>query len=176
MSNKGQYQPPPKYMTDFSKALASEVKILLAEVGKLRDERRQLQYEIADLMATRSKYGSGGEYAGNWAPHREATPPPQSPPPPPPLAIEDVEPARPAWRTVTKKPEGRRSKQKAIAAPPPPPPPVPEPPAPANLPAWAQWRPNPLLSPQPQLASPSGQSPAMMPPRSGLFGPPSPPP
>lgn len=34
---------PPKYLNDFSKALASEVRILLAEVGKLRDERRQLQ-------------------------------------------------------------------------------------------------------------------------------------
>ncbi len=32
-----------RYLNDFSKALASEVRILLAEVGKLRDERRQLQ-------------------------------------------------------------------------------------------------------------------------------------
>ena len=32
-----------RYINDFSKALASEVRILLAEVGKLRDERRQLQ-------------------------------------------------------------------------------------------------------------------------------------
>ena len=32
-----------RYINDFSKALASEVRILLQEVGKLRDERRQLQ-------------------------------------------------------------------------------------------------------------------------------------
>lgn len=32
-----------RYINDFSKALASEVRILLAEVGKLRDERRALQ-------------------------------------------------------------------------------------------------------------------------------------
>jgi hypothetical protein len=32
-----------RYLHDFSKALASEVRILLAEVGKLRDERRALQ-------------------------------------------------------------------------------------------------------------------------------------
>ena len=32
-----------RYLNDFSKALASEVRILLAEVGKLRDERRALQ-------------------------------------------------------------------------------------------------------------------------------------
>jgi hypothetical protein len=30
-------------MMDFTKGIASEVRILLAEIGKLRDERRQLQ-------------------------------------------------------------------------------------------------------------------------------------
>ena len=93
-----------RYLNDFSKALASEVRILLAEVGKLRDERRQLQLcvsfcylihrfsftpfrlpriclhtpdttktnemnsEIAELMAVKSKHGAGGEYSPNWAP------------------------------------------------------------------------------------------------------------
>lgn len=32
-----------RHIYDFSKALAGEVRILLAEVGQLRDERRQLQ-------------------------------------------------------------------------------------------------------------------------------------
>jgi hypothetical protein len=32
-----------RYIHDFSKALAGEVKILLAEVGKLRDEKRSLE-------------------------------------------------------------------------------------------------------------------------------------
>jgi hypothetical protein len=32
-----------RYINDFSKALAGEVRILLAEVGQLRDERRALQ-------------------------------------------------------------------------------------------------------------------------------------
>jgi hypothetical protein len=36
-----------------SKALAQEVKILLQEVGKLRDERRQLQFEVAELLAVK---------------------------------------------------------------------------------------------------------------------------
>ncbi|KAJ7327854.1 hypothetical protein DFH08DRAFT_884113 [Mycena albidolilacea] len=41
MTSAGKSQPGgPKYINDFSKALAGEVKILLAEVGKLRDERR----------------------------------------------------------------------------------------------------------------------------------------
>jgi len=35
-----------RYLNDFSKALASEVRILLTEVGKLRDERRQLQLYV----------------------------------------------------------------------------------------------------------------------------------
>jgi hypothetical protein len=30
-------------MMDFTKGIATEVRILLAEIGKLRDERRQLQ-------------------------------------------------------------------------------------------------------------------------------------
>ena len=32
-----------RYLNDFSKALANEVRILLQEVGQLRDERRALQ-------------------------------------------------------------------------------------------------------------------------------------
>jgi hypothetical protein len=36
-----------------SKALAQEVRILLQEVGKLRDERRQLQFEVAELLAVK---------------------------------------------------------------------------------------------------------------------------
>jgi hypothetical protein len=35
-----------RYLNDFSKALASEVRILLQEVGKLRDERRALQQYV----------------------------------------------------------------------------------------------------------------------------------
>lgn len=36
-----------------SKALAAEVRILLQEVGKLRDEKRALQYEVAELLAAK---------------------------------------------------------------------------------------------------------------------------
>ncbi|KZV95823.1 hypothetical protein EXIGLDRAFT_765900 [Exidia glandulosa HHB12029] len=65
MSSKSPYKgAPPKYLNDFSKALASEVRILLQEVGKLRDERRQLQQEIAELMSVKAKHSGGGEFAG----------------------------------------------------------------------------------------------------------------
>jgi hypothetical protein len=74
-------------LNDFSKALASEVRILLQEVGKLRDERRALQQyvstsplppttnpltttrsEIAELMAVKAKHSAGGEYSPDWRP------------------------------------------------------------------------------------------------------------
>ncbi len=74
-------------------------------------------------------------------------PPALAPPPPPPEeeppALDG--PARPAWRTVVKRPEpGPRRKGKAAApaaapTPPPPPPPALEAPRP-DLPSWAQWR------------------------------------
>ncbi|EKM57171.1 uncharacterized protein PHACADRAFT_172848 [Phanerochaete carnosa HHB-10118-sp] len=172
---KGNYGAPPKYINDFSKALAGEVRILLQEVGKLRDERRQLQHEISELMAVRAKYSSGGEYTPDWHPgHREATPPPALPPPPPPDPAEPAGPAPPAWRTVHKR-VPRQKKPKALPAPAAaPPPPAIEAPPPSNLPSWAQWRPNPMYAPQPQMAAPPMASPA--PPRAGLFGSPSPPP
>ncbi|KIK98999.1 hypothetical protein PAXRUDRAFT_823222 [Paxillus rubicundulus Ve08.2h10] len=164
---------PPKYLNDFSKALASEVRILLAEVGKLRDERRQLQFEIAELMAVKSKHGAGGEYSPDWRPQ------PQEPPPPPPAItpplIDDGPPvqARPAWKVVHKSTRRERA-PKSLPAPAP----VPaiEPPKP-DLPAWAQWRPNPGVVPPPAVA-PGPVSPRPMTPaaRPGLFGPPTPPP
>ncbi|KAJ7454150.1 hypothetical protein FB451DRAFT_1354221 [Mycena latifolia] len=162
----------PKYINDFSKALAGEVKILLAEVGKLRDEKRALQFEIAELMSIKAKHSADGVYAPGWRP-----PPPEEAPPPP----EPAPPPGPApggWRTVHPPHVPRRRQQLALrAAPTPPPaPPAPGPAMPApNLPAWAQWRPNPLLAP----GAPAGPSPAVVPappPRSGLFGPKTPPP
>ncbi|KAI0078076.1 hypothetical protein K474DRAFT_1660925 [Panus rudis PR-1116 ss-1] len=134
MSNKynNSSGTPPKYIADFSKAMAIEVRMLLNEVGKLREERRQLQAEIAELMAVKAKHG--GEFAQGWL--QKIEPAPEAPPPPEPPMIEDTPPARPGWRTVYKKPEPRRAHKKALPAPAP----EPEPPAPQNVPAWAQWR------------------------------------
>ncbi|KAJ7926703.1 hypothetical protein B0H13DRAFT_2313201 [Mycena leptocephala] len=76
--------PTPKYIHDFSKALAGEVKILLAEVGKLRDEKRSLEYEVAELMSIKARHSASladGGYAfypgHGWRPQIEG-PPPQS--------------------------------------------------------------------------------------------------
>lgn len=179
----------PKYLNDFSKALASEVRILLQEVGKLRDERRALQHEIAELMAVKAKHSAGGEYSPDWRPKylpEELMPPAGPPPgppgppaPPPPGDGDEVPdaPARPGWRTVVKRPEPRarrKGKAAAAAATPPPPPPAIEAPRP-ELPSWAQWRPNPNLQPAVRGPTPS-QTVVQPPPRQGLFGPSTPPP
>ncbi|KAJ7662333.1 hypothetical protein B0H17DRAFT_1093681 [Mycena rosella] len=166
----GRSQPGgPKYINDFSKALAGEMKILLAEVGKLRDEKRALQFEIAELMSIKAKHSADGVYAPGWAPPPSTVAAPPEPAPPP-------GPAPGGWRTVHAPHAPRRRQQLALRAAPAPPPPAPAPaPVPSpNLPAWAQWRPNPLLAP----GAPAGPSMAIVhpPPRSGLFGPKTPPP
>ncbi|EGN93504.1 hypothetical protein SERLA73DRAFT_78792 [Serpula lacrymans var. lacrymans S7.3] len=169
---------PPKYLNDFSKALASEVRILLSEVGKLRDERRQLQYEIAELMAVKSKHGAGGEYSPEW-PRKPEEPPPPPPASPPPPDDGPPAPARPAWRVVHKRNERRERAAKALPAPAPPPP-APEPTR-SDGPAWAQWRhpssllifaalANPMLAPAPVPAPPASPMPPTPAARVGLFG------
>ncbi|KAF7348285.1 hypothetical protein MSAN_01782200 [Mycena sanguinolenta] len=167
--SKGGHNAVPKYINDFSKALAGEVRILLAEVGQLRDERRALQYEIAELMSVKSKHGAGGEYMPEWRPKPEEEPP--APPEPPAPAG-----SRPGWRVVNKRAERR---ERALGKQQPPAPsavPPLEPPKP-NVPAWAQWRPNPHIAPQPVAATSAAPLPLSIPPAgSGLFGPPTPPP
>ncbi|KAJ7617731.1 hypothetical protein FB45DRAFT_932549 [Roridomyces roridus] len=158
----------PKYIQDFSKALAGEVKILLAEVGKLRDEKRALQFEIAELMSIKAKHSAEGVYAPGWHPPPaiEAPPPPAEPAPP-------AAPAPGGWRTVyVPPPHVPRAARKALKAPHPAPAPAPLPPPAPNMPAWAQWRPNPHLAP----TGPSAPPAPAPPPRSGLFGPKTPPP
>lgn len=72
-----------QYLDDFSKALSEEVRMLLKEVGKLREEKRALQQyvfnlllidiclprlfsEIGCLLCMKSKYGPGGEFEPDW--------------------------------------------------------------------------------------------------------------
>ncbi|KAF5328404.1 hypothetical protein D9619_013254 [Psilocybe cf. subviscida] len=177
MSPQGQPQGPfsPQMQSnrnitmDFTKGIATEVRYLLAEIGKLRDERRQLQYEISELMAVRSKFSPNGEFQPEWRPPPMDAPPMIEAPPPPEDAM--IPPARPGWRVVHKRPDrkARTQPKQPAAIGPPPVAPGPEPPKP-EAPAWAQWRPNPLLAPTPV---PQSQSP---PPRAGLFGPSTPPP
>jgi len=182
-----QHSPQPGYppannfgnrntVNDFTKGMAQEVRYLLSEIGKLRDQRRQLQYEIAELMAVRSKFSESGEFQPEWKPPAIEAPPEPAVPPVP----EAIPAVKPAWRVISpQRPERKaRTHPKAIAAAPTPGPVVQEAPKP-DVPAWAQWRPNPLLRPGSAINSPS-TAPATIPheppPRAGLFGPSTPPP
>lgn len=108
------------YLNEFSKALATEVRMLLGEVGKLREDRRALQHEIATLLFMKSKWGPGGEFEPDWkpanAPPHDQGPPPQGPPP------EDAPPegppptVRPGWRQPPKKGGKKRRERQAAAA------------------------------------------------------------
>jgi len=71
------------YLDESSKALAPEVRMLLGEVGKLREERRSLQFELGYLMCMKSKYGPGGDFEPDWKPPTGGPGgPPANPPPP----------------------------------------------------------------------------------------------
>ncbi|KAJ7826243.1 hypothetical protein B0H13DRAFT_1657607, partial [Mycena leptocephala] len=54
------------YLDGFSQALASEVRMLLDEVGKLREGRRALQHELGALLSMKAAYGTGGEFEPDW--------------------------------------------------------------------------------------------------------------
>ncbi|KAE9398725.1 hypothetical protein BT96DRAFT_821573, partial [Gymnopus androsaceus JB14] len=145
------------YLDEFSKALASEVRILVGEVGKLREERRYLQHEIGYLLTLKSNYGPGGEFEPDWKPPPGALGGPSvpSPPPPPP----EVPPVRPAWRSFTQ----RMRNQKKETAPPPQQDPK------TQVRSWATW--------QRDADSPSFEPTLLVFDRGspGLFGPRSPP-
>ncbi|ORX41083.1 hypothetical protein BD324DRAFT_678476 [Kockovaella imperatae] len=47
------------YLDDFSKALSGEVRVLLKEVGDLRESRRALYMEIADLLLMKGRQSAG---------------------------------------------------------------------------------------------------------------------
>ncbi|KAI0752741.1 hypothetical protein C8Q80DRAFT_472567 [Daedaleopsis nitida] len=159
------------YLDEFSRSLATEVRMLLSEVGKLREDKRNLEYQIGELLQFKSKYGPGGEFDPSWKPAMTCVPTDAAPPEPAP-APEEPEipgPAPSAWRTINPR-SSRRSRRSAAAAAPPPPPPEPVPPATQS---WATWQPNPAFQPSPpiqpveHLLAPSQSSP-------GLFGPRSP--
>jgi len=174
-----------RHLGEFSKALASEVRILLQEIGELRDQRRALQYEIAQLMALKSQHGPGGEfYPESWKPI--AAPPSSTgagsgPSDPIPASSESggsSGPVRSGWKVVhqPRRVEKKKKVPKAITAPMPPvplPPPS-EPSASGAGRAWASWKPNPNINPNP--TSKPAPAPIDIPQASnvGIFGPDSP--
>lgn len=185
------------YLKDFSQALATEVRLLLGEVGKLREDRRALQHEIATLLFMKTKWGPGGEFDPEWRPPQETGSGPPPPPPPPPEDAPQDAPAhaRPGWRPTGKKGKKKKAAQQA--------PPQPQPameqftqsamsytaygggqPLPRRQPnvlsprtqveSWQpeQWHPDPNY--EPSSIAPSTAQPTVHvapPPPAGLFGP-----
>lgn len=174
------------YLDEFSKALATEVRMLLGEVGKLREERRGLQHELGYLLFMKSKYGPGGEFDGDWKPPPGAAggpPPDPSQPPDPPAQSSDIpQPAKPGWRTVHTRPTRRKKKEQVASTSVAPQPLQPGQPTywrsgmdpRTQVQSWATWQPDPgnvpsVESPAPHLLVPEAHD------RSpGLFGPRSP--
>ncbi|KAJ8700743.1 hypothetical protein PTI98_003741 [Pleurotus ostreatus] len=166
------------YLDDFSKLLASEVKMLLGEVGKLREEKRSLKHEVGFLLCVQSKYGPGGEYEPEWKPPAPPGPPADAPPPEPPMPPEMPPAAKPGWR-FTHRARPRRKKEQAPAPPPPGPSAMQMPPGMdprmdprRQVQSWATWQPDPHLVPTPPSVEPTLIVPERGSP--GLFGPRSP--
>ncbi|KAG8802228.1 hypothetical protein FRC17_006458, partial [Serendipita sp. 399] len=135
-----------------SKALAAEVRILLQEVGKLRDEKRALQFEVSELLAMKvsidatidratmkfnvtgqqARHSADGEYHPEWRPPHEP-PAALAPPPPEPEAPSQElvlhQEAKSGWRALPKKHERKPREPRVPKAkmPEPPPPPAPAP-------------------------------------------------
>ncbi|RDX52641.1 hypothetical protein OH76DRAFT_1554302 [Lentinus brumalis] len=160
------------YLEEFSRSLATEVRMLLSEVGKLREDKRNLEYQIGELLQFKSKYGPGGEFDPSWKPAMTCVPTDaaaaQEPAPAPEPEPEVPQPAPSAWRTIHTRGSRRARRSQGAAAPQPPP----AEPAPTTQ-SWATWQPNPAFQPSPpsvtveHLLAPSQGSP-------GLFGPRSP--
>ncbi|KAH9927913.1 uncharacterized protein BXZ73DRAFT_90629 [Epithele typhae] len=156
------------YLDEFSRSLATEVRMLLSEVGKLREDKRNLEFQIGELLTFKSKYGPAGEFDPSWKPVMTCGPTDAAPAPEPaPEPEPDVpQPAPTAWRTVH--PRQSRRRRQAPAPAPPPPEVVPPPTT-----SWATWQPHPTFQPSPpiqhveHLLAPPTPSP-------GLFGPRSP--
>ncbi|KAL4072252.1 hypothetical protein J3A83DRAFT_4240397 [Scleroderma citrinum] len=162
------------YLDEFSKVLAGEVRMLLGEVGKLREERRSIQHELGFLMMMKSKYGPGGEFDPDWHP--------PMPPPPPDAPSAQVrqrsvpqrrdDDSNPDWQSDVPPHPRLNGILSGSPLPSPSPPPPPESASePRYTESWATWHPNPALSPTPPSIEPS-----LLPDRQspGLFGPRSP--
>ncbi|KAI0299456.1 hypothetical protein B0F90DRAFT_1857037 [Multifurca ochricompacta] len=161
------------YLDEFSKSLATEVRMLLGEVGKLREERRNIQFEIGTLLCLRSKYETGGCLTQIGS-HVDL--PPEEPP-----ALAPEAPRAGAWRSVHQRGGFRRTRKKSETRPVGPiigtmPPPAAPPPDRAQATgSWATWQVQPGLEYTPPPSEPTIHLAPEVPqqPR-GLFGPRSP--
>ncbi|CAL1709933.1 unnamed protein product [Somion occarium] len=162
------------YLDDFSKSLASEVRLLIGEVGKLHERKRTLNYQIGTFMCLQAQIGPGGILDPDWVPENYVQPePPAAEPVPEP---EPMAPAPSAWRYIPGRNRLRRVRtaSRPHQAPPSAPgqPQVPYPGAqPRPGASWQSemWRPTHLEQITPPQVTPTLLTPQQ--PSPGLFGP-----
>ncbi|KAG9310374.1 hypothetical protein JVU11DRAFT_9508 [Chiua virens] len=147
------------YLDEFSRTLSTEVRMLLNDVGTLREERQRIQHELGYLMMTQSTFRSGEFGADRLPDYLSLAARPSLADIP---LLENPVP-RPAWRTLPTR-GSRRYREAQV----PPPPPVPV----RQQHSRTTWQPNPALAPSPL----STESSLLVPDRGspGLFGPRSP--
>jgi len=174
-----------RYLDEFSKALAMEVRTLLGEVGKLREERRNIQFEVGTLMCLRSKYEAGGMFDPDWKPSTGplgpqplADLPPDEPPAPPPEhrpgAWRPVPQQRGLPRRLRKRSGPRPAGPITATTPPVPAGPPPPPDRAQTTGSWATWQVQPGVEYTPPPSEPTIHLAPEVPPQRGLFGPRSP--
>ncbi|TYJ54390.1 hypothetical protein B9479_004978 [Cryptococcus floricola] len=119
------------YLDEFSKALSSEVRVLLNEVGNLRESRRALYMELAELLLMKNRQSQGDLIAlypmdPKFMEKTKKEEPPKEKPPAPPMP-----PLWPGWGppmpmpmppSVRPLPTPKQPPPGGEAAPPPPPP------------------------------------------------------
>ncbi|KAG8799260.1 hypothetical protein FRC17_007183 [Serendipita sp. 399] len=162
------------HLNEFSKSLAEEVRLLLREVGKLREEKRNIQYEIGCMLCLKSKYGPGGEFDPEWrpptGPYANGPPMPEAPAEGAAPAAEELRPttAQPAWRTIQQKRKPGRKREQPVPQQQPQMQPQPPTPMPMPVPA-ASSVPPPAPMPVPMQTATftaTGPPPSAMPPPS----------
>ncbi|KAF8990864.1 hypothetical protein BDQ17DRAFT_340186 [Cyathus striatus] len=133
-----------RYLTDFSKAIANEVRILLADVGRLREERQTLTIEVAQLLDIKAKYPGG--VPPEWLskgpePLADIVPSAVESPPALPVIEEVSVRAHPRWRDVVEREERpKKINASRIAAPTPTRAQMSESPR-TEMSGWALWKP-----------------------------------
>ncbi|CAL1711832.1 unnamed protein product [Somion occarium] len=137
------------YLAEFSQSLATEVRLLIQELGRLHEKRRTLQFQIGKLICFQRKFAPGGLMNDDWTPETwgqaplDAFVPPETAPPPEP---EGPPPRVPSgWRETRRTRVRRRGRGPPPGDPPAPPPPPPPPPPVVQSP-----------HPQPPHAPPQG--------------------
>ncbi|PVF97108.1 hypothetical protein CPB86DRAFT_786284 [Serendipita vermifera] len=87
---------------EFSQLIAEDIRMILRHLGKVREDSRNIRYEIGCFLCLKSKYGPGGDFDPEWKPTNFAPLPNPIEDPTDILNFPDDRPTTgpPAWRTI----------------------------------------------------------------------------